>query len=75
MHLANHVNPNCKVEYNPSKATNLFPDCNLMNAEQTTLAWLSRFIYSYLFAGDQLTRCEEKPFNDFNASDYFFKLI
>ncbi len=42
LHIKNHVNPICKQLYNPKKATDVLPKCNLMIAEQT-FSWLSRF--------------------------------
>ena len=42
LHISNHKNPKCHDLYNPKKATDSIPDCNLMIAEQT-FSWLSRY--------------------------------
>ena len=42
LHISNHKNLKCHDLYNPKKATDSIPDCNLMIAEQT-FSWLSRY--------------------------------
>ena len=42
LHLRNHTRSKCKSDYNPEKVRKLFPEANLMCAEQT-FTWLSRY--------------------------------
>ena len=35
LHLRNHRNASCKIDYNPQKCKDMYPDANFMVAEQT----------------------------------------
>lgn len=42
LHIKNHKNPNCHIEYSSEKLKSELPDVNLMVAEQT-FSWLGKF--------------------------------
>ena len=41
-HIQNHVDPPCRVNYNPAEIKERFPEYNTMAVEQT-FVWLSRY--------------------------------
>ena len=42
LHLKNHIQPDCKVLFNPESVRTLYPTANFMQCEQT-FAWLGRY--------------------------------